>query len=170
MYGEMAAADEHYLNHPVRDAFGVPTSTYEPGPAPAVPFSFRPLISELVPHLSQDEFCVLLHTLRAAVWERGLHDAERGKYAADVIREVLAEAAIPAHLRRGAAVLGVLGGLAAAAGTLPLGPVVPLLGAAISIASAIWSKIPLPRVASRVRWLRWALEWPGEEQADERQI
>ncbi len=168
LYGEFAGENEHYLNHPLRDVFRLPTAQEELGVRPHVTVSFRDSISEFASKLTQDEYTILLHELRGLVREHGLHELGRGQFEKEVIREIAAKVALPARIRGIGKVAAVAGGLLGGLSAIPLlGPAAAVAGAGISVSTALWTR-RLPRAVSRVRWLRWALRWDVEDQSEKR--
>ncbi len=166
MYGEIAGAGCAYLNHPIRtDSMIHPSLDIAPASKPMGAISFARTIAEMAPQLTQDEYTSLIHELRGAVRELGIHLVKPGQVESGVIRELAAKVGLPARL--GAAeknltfAAGVVGGL----GAFPfIGPVGPILGIGVSIAQAYWDG-SLPRSVSRIGWLRWAMRWDIEAQS-----
>jgi len=168
LYGEFTGEAEHYLNHPLRDSFFHSSLTRESGTPPAIAVSFKQTVSEMAHALSQDEYTVLLHELRGTVRDAGLNKLKPGEFDKDVIREIAAKVALPPRLRALAKASAVGAGAIGGLGAIPLlGPGAALAGAVVSVSAALWSG-RLPRQAARLRWLRWALEWPIEQQAQDR--
>ncbi|MET7835838.1 hypothetical protein ABZS44_23785 [Micromonospora sediminicola] len=165
--GRLAGEGRPYLNHPVRASIAHPTLAADAGQAPVSlgPISFSSTVASMMRSMTLDEYCVLLHELRGAVRDSGIHRVAPGQVEPEVVRELAARVALPAKLgafeRRLALAAGMLGG---AASTPVVGPAGPILGVGLSIAQYYWSG-DLPRAASRVRWLRWALSWEIESQA-----
>ncbi len=168
LYGEFTGENNYYLNHPIRNAFSNPTMKEDAGPLPVTPVSFKDSIASLVPNISQDEYIVLLHELRGQVRDSGLHRVKPGDFDKEAIRDIAAKVALPPRVKiiaKAAAIgAGVIGGL----GAFPvLGPSAAVAGAIVSVTAALWSG-RLPRSVGRLRWLRWALEWDIENQAEKR--
>lgn len=168
LYGEMAGRTEWYLNHPIRASIGLPDTTRGTAPAPGVAVSFEHAISRLAPSLTMEEYCVLLHELRGAVRDRGLHSLRHGDIDKDEIRELASEVRLPPRLSNLARRLGLVGGIIGGLGAIPaLGPFAAVAGALISVASSYWEG-DLPRAMARIEWLHWALVWDVESQAESR--
>jgi hypothetical protein len=111
----------------------------------------------------------LLHELRGEVRDSGLYQLAPGSYEKDAVREIAASILLPPRLKAFAKVIGVTGGLIGGLGAFPaLGPVAAVAGLAVSVSTALWSG-QLPRNVARIEWLRWALKWDIEEQAEKRQ-
>jgi hypothetical protein len=54
LFGELAdSQSSRYFNHPIRDAFPLPTMEYEVGNLPPLPLTFRDTVAKLVPNLSK---------------------------------------------------------------------------------------------------------------------
>lgn len=168
LYGRLTGSDQHYLNHPTRDVSVLPTFEAEVGSSPTIAVSFKESMAEAVRHLSFDEYCVMLHELRGAVRSRGIHELGGSGVEKETLRDIAASVSLPPRLRglgRLAVVSGgIIGGLAA----IPaLGAASAVVGAAVSVSSALWTG-QLPRSAARIKWLRWALEWDLERQGESR--
>lgn len=168
LYGLMAGEDEHYLSHPIRGSMQLPTMCSEPGRRPPVALSFRKLIGELAPALSQNEYAALLHELRGTVREYGLHRVAPGEVDKEVIRDIAAKVALPPSLRSGGKMAAVGASLIGGLTAIPiLGSVGAVAGAAVSVSAVLWTG-RVPRATTRLKWLRWALEWDIEDQAAKR--
>jgi len=168
LYGQLTGVNEHYLNHPIRDAFQLPTMERSLDRAPAIAVSFRNAIGDLAPTLTQDEYTALLHELRGQVRNLGLHKVGPGECDKEVIRELVSRVSLPPRLKamskRAAVITAFLGGL----GAVPaLGPAAALVGAALSVSTVLWHG-KLPRGAAQMKWLRWAVEWDIEQQVEAR--
>lgn len=166
LYGRMAGEQEIYLNHPIRDAFPMPTMQWDIADTKNPPVSFAASVSEIAADLNMDEYAVVLHELRKRVREAGLHLLGHRDVETEQLRELAAEMCFKPRVRnkRLAKTLGILSGVVAGAGAFPvLGPASAIVGAAITISSAIWTG-GVPRRVSRWRWLRWLLEWELEAQ------
>jgi len=169
LYGEMAGERNYYLNHPIRNAFPLPTMEYSAAPAPPITVSFKKSFSTFAHQLTQNDYVTSLLELRYAVRKAGLHELVPGKFKVDTIREIASRVGIPPRLasKWTAIAGGIIGGI----GLIPtLGPWAAIPGVAsvaVSFASALW-KGCLPRRVARIRWLRWAIEWDDlERQAAE---
>jgi len=167
IFGELAGSKGYYLNHPLRDAFKLPTMRKDNATPPPVAVSFRDSVAQLVRRQSRDEYTSLLHELRGAVREAGLHEMSPGEFDPEQIREIAARVRLSPRLRgysRGVAVTtGIIGGL----GAVPVFWPAAIIGGLISIGAAYWTG-GLPRQVARVSWLRWAMKWDVEEQAERR--
>lgn len=173
MYGELAGDGCSYLNHPIRDAVTHPTLEQDPSPKPVGAITFAKTFAALAPKLTQDEYTVLIHELRGTVRDMGLHRVKPGQVEKEVVRELAAKVALPPHLgeaeRKMTMWSGVIGGVGAGViGIVGAAPVLavagPVLGTAVSIAQYYWAG-GVPRSAARIKWLRWALQWDLETQA-----
>lgn len=151
LYGELAGDGTYYLAHPIRERQNLPTMTVEVGQAPPVVLSFCGDVSAIVEQLSQDAYTSLLHDARGIVRDQRIVGLKKGAVDKDTARDIAARLGLPARLKKARKVMAT----AAALG-----------GAEVSVASTLWSGM-LPRRLSRVRWLRWALEWDLEKQTDE---
>lgn len=168
LYGRLTGSDQHYLNHPLRNVSLLPTFESEVGPLPRITVSFHESMSKLIGQLTLDEYCVILHELRSAVRDRGIHELARGDVDKDVLRDIATSVALPPNVRGSGRLAliagGVIGGLAA----IPvLGAAAAVTGAAVSVSSALWTG-QLPRSTTRIKWLRWAIEWDLERQGESR--
>jgi hypothetical protein len=168
LFGQLVGPDNHYLNHQIRDAFRLPTMTPEIGQPPRMAVTFAQSIASIASGLSRDEYTVLLHELRSVVREYGLHRVGTGEVDREVLREIGAKVQLPPRVsalgKAAGLVAGVIGGLGA---FTPLAPVTAVLGGAITISTTIWQGT-LPRSVARLKWLRWALVWDIEQQAEPR--
>lgn len=171
-YGELTGSDQHYLSHPARDVSMLPTFRAEEGPPAPIAISFKESMAGVVRHLSFDEYCVMLHELRGEVRSRGINELGPGNIDREVLRDISASLRLPPRLRGlGRLMLlsgGLAGGLAAVPGVPALAAATAIAGAAVSVLSALWTG-QLPRRAARIEWLRWAIEWDLERQAESRQ-
>ena len=169
LYGELAGTNEHYLNHPIRDAFLLPTMKREEGEPPSLAVSFKDTLRQFSDKLSQDDYSVLLHELRGAVHDYGLHLVGPGEFDKEVVREIAAKVALPPKLRATGKLAAVGAGIIGSLSAVPFfGPSAAIVGGVLSVSTALWSG-RLPRIAARMRWLKWALEWDIEEQAEKRE-
>lgn len=169
LYGELVGENEHYLNHPIRDAFPLPTMQRERGSVPGIAVSFKDSIATCADNLSQDEYTALLYELRGIVRQYGLHKVKPGEFDKETIREIAAKVALPPRLRATGKLAAIGAGLIGGLGAIPvLGPAAAVAGAAVSVSAALWTG-RLPRAAARMKWLRWALGWGIEDQAEERE-
>jgi hypothetical protein len=165
----LAGDSTYYHNHPIRDAFPLPTMQYEPAPVPRVCVSFASSVSSMCDKLSQEDYLMLLHDLREIVRSQGLHTLTPGAIEEDVVREIAGKVRLTPHLAKFAQTAAVVGGVVGGLGAISfLGPVAAIAGGAIAISAAIWSG-ELPRNAARIRWLRWAFRWKVEDEVEETQ-
>ena len=82
-------------------------------------------------------------------------------------RELAAILGLPARLSAVGKLMGVAAGMIGVAGaSSALGPAAAIAGGVVSVASAFWTGT-VGRTPSRLRWLRWALEWDLETQASD---
>jgi hypothetical protein len=168
IFGELAGPNGYYLNHRLRNAVLLPTMRRQNAKPPTVAVSFSGTVGQLAPRLSRDGYTSLLHELRGAVRNSGLHQMLPGDFDQERIREIAANVALPPRLRGYTRGLGIAGGIFGGLGAIPLfGQPAALIGGAVSIAAAFWSG-GLPRSMARIKWLRWALKWDVEEQAERR--
>lgn len=166
LYGKLTGSDQHYFNHPLRDVSLLPTFESEVGRLPDVAVSFKESMARVVRHLSLDEYCVMLHELRGAVRDRGIHEQRPGNVDREVLREIAASVSFPPRLRSSGRLAAVAGGMISGLAAFPvLGTGAAVAGAAVSVSSALWTG-QLPRHAARIKWLRWAIEWDLEKQAE----
>jgi hypothetical protein len=177
LYGELAGG-EWYLDHPIRKAFKVNRMSVDEHARPPVPLSFKNVAWDWAKGLSDSEsFAHELVELRNSVWKSGLQNLQPGEFGVETVRELAAKAGLPPTLKKvvsGSVARGALalagGAITVAGGALSLanpaiGMTVGAAGAAagmVTIAGAIWSG-RLPPASGRVRFLRWALEWPELE-------
>jgi hypothetical protein len=167
IYGQMAGSASFYLNHPLRDAFRIPTHLETPGRPPPLPISFAPTIRDLVSRLTRDEYITTIRILRDKVRQYGLIGAPPGDIQLEVLRKMLVEARLPAKLNSEAAVVPVIGTiLTSIVGLLSSAPVAAAIGIAVGISTAAWTIThpTMPISVSQVKWLRWALRWDEERQ------
>jgi hypothetical protein len=169
-FGEIAFnRGSRYYNHPIRNVFDLPTMRHEKGNLPLIPLTFKDTIAKLVPRLSKDQYTSLLHELKAVVRESDLHKLTPGNFDKSVIRDIAAHVTLPPRLKESAKVIGVGGGIIGGLGAFPtLGFDAAIVGAIISVSTALWTG-ELPRKVARIKWLRWALKWDVEEQAEKRE-
>lgn len=166
LYGRLTGEDQHYLNHPLRNASLLPTFEAEVGPAPRITVSFAESMSKIVQQLSLEEYCIILHELRGAVRSQGIHELPRGNIDKEVLRSLAASVSFPPSLRNVGRFAALAGGIIGGLAVFPeLATPVTAAGAVVSVCSSLWSG-GLPRSASRIKWLRWAMEWDLERQAD----
>lgn len=169
LYGRLTGSDQHYLNHPIRNVFLLPTSEAEMGRLPTIAVSFKESMANAVQHLSFDEYCVMLHELRGAVRSRGIHELGRECVEKEELRDIAASVSLPPRLRGLGRLSLVAGGIIGGLAAIPvLGTATAVAGAAVSVSSALWTG-QLPRSTTRIKWLRWAIEWDLEKQAESRQ-
>jgi hypothetical protein len=63
----------------------------------------------------------------------------------------------------------VLAGFVGGLGALPVASAAAaVVGAAVSVSAALWDG-ELPRGTAQMKWLRWAVEWDLEKQAETRE-
>ena len=168
LFGELTGSNGYYLNHPLRDAFMLPTMQRENATPPPVAVSFLDAVAKLSVRMSYDEYTSLLHELRGSVRESGLHEMSTGNFDRELIREVSARVRLSPRLSGYSKSVGISTGVIGGLGAIPvLGPFAAVFGGAISISGAFWSG-GLPRQVASVSWLRWALKWDVEEQAERR--
>lgn len=126
IYGALAGETEPYSNHPIRDAFPLPTMTPESGILPRVAISFEHLISKLAPKLSQEEYTLLLHELRGIVRERELYLLKPHNVDRETVREIASRVKLPPRINKFgksvAIVAAILGGFGASASWVRLPP------------------------------------------------
>ncbi len=124
LYGKLAGDDQHYFNHPMRNAALLPTFEAGRGKLPRVCVSFKKSVAALIDNedMTLDEYCALLHELRATIRGRAIHLLPPGALDKETLRELAASVPLPPRLRSRARAAGVatalLSGLAA----------VPILG------------------------------------------
>jgi hypothetical protein len=166
LYGSLTGNDQHYLNHPLRDVSLLPTFEAEAGSPPPIAVSFKESMGRALRHLSFDEYCVILHELRGAVRSRGIHELGRGGVEKEVLREIAAFVSLPPRLRGLGQLALFSGGIIGALAAVPaLGATTAVVGAAVSVSSALWTG-QLPRSVARIKWLRWGIKWDLESQAE----
>lgn len=169
MYGEFTGPDEHYLNHPIRDAFGGRFISEQNARLPAIAITFAPAFRNIAYKLTMQEYTSTVMLLREKVREYGLIGAPPGDYEPGLLRELAASSRLPGRLRHEAAVVPILSAIVSAAiGGLVAGPIGGAFGSAVSVAGIIWAVTSprLPGSASKISWLRWALKWDIEDQSD----
>lgn len=168
MLGRIAGDSRPYLNHPIRDSIALPTFTMSAEkPQSMGALSFSSTIEAMAPKLTLDEYAVLLHELRGLVRQFGIHRVKPGHVELEVVREIAHRVALPAHLGNSERRIGMAAALAGGTAALPVaGPIGPIVGIAVSIAQYYWTG-SLPRSASRVGWLKWALSWDIESQVQD---
>lgn len=168
LFGELTGGNGYYLNHPLRDAFILPTMQRENATPPPVAVSFRDSVAKLSTEISYYEYTRLLHELRESVREVGLHEMAAGTFDRELIREISARVRLSPRLSDYSRIVGVSTGFIGGLGAIPfLGPIAAVGGSAISISGLFW-RGGLPRQAASVSWLRWALKWDVEDQAEHR--
>lgn len=168
LYGQLAGESEYYLNHPIREAFQLPTMNWDIDTPPKIAIPFQNSINNLCRKLNQDEYISIIHELRLSIRDIGLQKLRPGECDKRIIRELASKVALQPRLRALGKVLTIIvsmiGGLAASP---VLGPTSAIAGAAISVSAAIWDGT-LPRGAARLKWLRWSLEWDIEREVDQK--
>lgn len=165
MYGKFAGENNFYLNHPIRDAFGGSlTKEASDLTKPPVPISFASTFRKHASKMTHQEFVSTIMVLREQVREYGLVGAKAGDFDPEVIREIAANARLPAKLKTEAAVAQIVTTLLSTlVGTAIAGPPGAYAGASISIAGSVWSfSSTLPKSVNNISWLRWALKWDIE--------
>jgi hypothetical protein len=168
LYGELAGADQWYLNHPIRNAITLPTMATKAGPSPGITVSFKESVCALAPKLSFDEYAVLLYELRGAVRDRGLNKLQPGNFDRETIREIAAQVKLPPRISNIGKLAGIAGGVFGGLGAITvLSPLAAVAGAIVAIGASLWQG-ELPRAVANVQWLHWAFEWDVERQAEER--
>lgn len=168
MYGELTGEDQHYLNHPIRDVFQLPTMEEKIGKLVEVPISFNEDVSRIAKRMTQDEYAVLLHELRGYVRQYKLNEVGPGECDKEILREIASKVSLAPRLKGLVKVTGVIGSIIGGLGAVPLlGTGSAIGGALVSVSSAIWDG-RLPRTVSNWKWLRWAVEWDIEKQAEKR--
>lgn len=166
LFGELAEADERYLSHPIRDAFLLPTMSPERGTLPFMAVTFAESISLFADRLSRDEYTTLLHELRGAVRDKGLHKVKPADADKEVVRELASRVNLPPRISGLGKAAGITGGVLCGLGALtPLAAGAAIAGAVVTISTSIWTGT-LPRSVAKVRWLRWALRWDIERQLE----
>jgi hypothetical protein len=172
IYAEHANGD-YYLTHPIRSkqAFKylrpIVTSYHVSRPR-RIPFRLGPYIVQAAQDRNRDWFTSTLHEARGYLRQEGMTELEdAGSISRDALRELAAHLRLPARLRkyeiaeRTATLVSAGGGIAGSVISTHLWPSV--VGSSMTIATKIWSG-SMPAGASRLRWLRWMLQWPLEEE------
>jgi hypothetical protein len=163
IYGEIAGRDSFYLNHPIRDAFPLPTMRQSPAPCPHMPVSWAKSASAIARHCTLEEFVEFLFELKSEVQVFRATGAGLDRPGREMVREVAAHVGLPARLKRVPEIAAVTGGVLSALALIPdVGPMSAFLGGAVSVSSAFW-KGGVGRRVGRIRWLRWALSWDVED-------
>jgi len=169
LYGELAGPNRKYLNHPIRDAFPLPTMDRRTVPAPSVAVSFKSAISKFAHTLSMQDYVRLLLDLRYEVQRLGLNQVNPGNVEIQHVRDIAVRFKFPPTLKVTGKWLAVVGGVAGGLGAIPvLGTGAAIAGMLIAVSGALWSG-QLPRAAAGLSWFSWAYEWPElEREADTR--
>jgi len=170
LYGELAGNGQRYLNHPIRDSFRLPTMEELDFARVPIPLSFKTSALDWAPRLKLEEFTRIALELRESVRRAGIYELRAGEFEVETVRDLAGAVGIPPTLKAAGKWAAVVGGLVGGLGAIPaLGPVAAVAGGAIAVGGALWSG-QLPGPAGRVRWLRWAMEWPDlERQAEHRE-
>lgn len=167
IYGELAGENEHYLNHPIRDIFSLPTMEIVNAPPPKISISFEETITNFVRNynFTEEEYSVLLHELRGNIWDQGINKLTPGKIDLEILKNIAEKVKLPPRIKDVGKIAIATGGVLTALGAL-LGsnPVAAIVGASISVSPLLW-KGYLPRSASKIKWFRWALKYDIEKQA-----
>jgi hypothetical protein len=167
LYGALAEGN-FYLNHPIRDIFPIPTAEYEPASPPNVCVSFARDAKILASRRSLADFVQLLKDLRTMTRDSGLHMLRPGNVDVKTVREIASKARLTPYLKRFAMTTTALTGAVGVLGVFtPLGPGAAFSGGLVTASTAIWDG-RLPRMAAQYPWLRWAIRWPVEDQAEPR--
>jgi len=175
-YGQLAGSDSFYLNHPIRDAFEVKAKSESKAVAPPIPLSFADPMRHIAKHMTRDEYFTTLRILREKVRELGIHGMPAGQLNRETVREIAAAARFRPRLRSEDAVWEFVKTVMAASlglATVPLvGPLAgaAVIGASVAVSRTVWKnggKGPLlPQGMGTVSWLRWAVRWDIEKQAE----
>lgn len=170
LYGELAGRGERYLNHPIRDAFRLPTMEELDVARAPIPLSFKISAADWAPRLKLEEFTRIAFEIRDSVRQAGIHNLRPGEFDVQAVRDLAGKMGIPPTLKSTGKWAAVAGGVVAGLGAIPaLGPVAAVAGAMIAVGGALWSG-RLPSAAGRVQWLRWSMEWRYlESQAEHRE-
>jgi len=168
LYG--CLADGHYyLAHPIRDAVKLPTQEESKATLWKPCVSFANDIAVIARKLSQDNFGAFLHELRGWVSTYGMQAMLPGEADTSVVREIASKLGLQARFKNAAPLLGVSGGLLAAAAVVPSVAVpATVLGGVVGIAAAVW-RGHVPRQLGQWRWLRWMVRFDVEDQVERRE-
>ena len=86
-----------------------------------------------------------------------------GEVEKERVQEIAVSLELPPRLKASAKALGIGSGVLTGLGSIAfLGPFPAVAAGAVVIAATIW-KGKLPRSVSRIKWLRWAVQWDLEE-------
>lgn len=169
MYGKMTGENHNYLNHPIRDIFQPRGMEENTGRLVEVPVSFKEDVSRMAKHMTQEEYSIMLHELRGNVRQQGLHKIGPGECDKEVLRDIASKVHLPPRVKEVVKVTGMLGCLVSVIGAIPdLGPGSAIAGTLVSMTALIWEGY-LPRQIAGWKWLRWAVEWDVERQAEKRE-
>jgi hypothetical protein len=166
-YGELAGAGTHYLAHPIREQQPLPTMSFEDVEPPKVALSFAAVVAAMAPSMDLDDYTVFLHEARALIRERKIHSLKPRSLDRDAIRDVAATLGLPTRLKKLGAAFDIGAGVLSIVGIAPTwAPTAAGGRGAVSISKAFWAG-QFGRTVGRVRWLRFALEWPLESQSSQ---
>jgi hypothetical protein len=162
LYAELAGANAYYLSHPIREDQNPPTLTRSESSPPQIALPLGRAIARLAPHLTLDEFSILLHEARGLLRDKGIVGLKAGAVDTEARREVAACLGLPPRLKANKELVALLAAGMTGLSLFPvLGPASVLLGMGVEIGSLFWDG-NVPRAAGKVKWLRWALAWDIE--------
>jgi hypothetical protein len=132
-----------------------------------LPLSLSDAVAHMVSSMTLDQYTSFLHKARGLIRERKIHELNPGALDKETIRDIAISLELPAKLRASGKVLNITGNIITIMGALPaLGPAATVVGGLVSIASVLWTG-HVGTLPSRLGWLRWALEWDIEKQAND---
>lgn len=172
IYGELAGENEHYLNHPIRNIFTLPTMEVIETAPPKISISFEEVVTNLAKSnkFNEKEYALLLHNLRGYVWDKGLNKLNPGEIDLEVIREIAEKVEFPPRIKDvGKIAIAASGALTALGALVGPNPIAAIVGATITVSPLLW-KGYLPRSTGKIKWFRWALKYDIENQTKDRNL
>ena len=164
----------YYLTHPIRAKqrfkyLNPLVESYRDRPPTRIPFRLGPHLVPLARKRGRDWFTSTLHETRGYLRQEGMTELqETGAVSRDALRELASRLQLPAKVRgyevagRTATLVSASGGLTGS--LISATPWPAVVGSAMTVATNIWSG-SVPGSVSRLRWLRWLLQWPLEEES-----
>jgi hypothetical protein len=167
LYGRLAGPDTYFMAHPIREQVRLPTMEIAGVTQRKLPLSLSDVVARMVSSMTLDQYTSFLHEARGLIRDRKIHELNPGALDKATTQDIAIALGLPAKLSASGKVLAISAGIIGAVGALPaLGPAASVVGGLVSIASALWTG-HVGTLPSRWGWLRWALEWDIESQAND---
>ena len=170
LYGQLAGPDTYFVAHPIRELVQLlPTMELDKtrGTQRKLPLSLSDVVALMVSSMTLNQYTIFLHEARGLIRDRHIHELNPGALDKETIREIASSLGLPAKLKASGKGLDIAAGVITVAGAFPaIGPAAAVVGGLVSCASVLW-KGHVGTLPSRWGWLRWALEWDIERQAND---